>query len=128
MLLRVHFKHSGTFAKTYRYLTKNTRGTRLSILRDYGELGVRRLMDATPVDSGETSASWYYTIKEESDTTSLYFCNSNINDGVPIAIILQYGHGTNNGGWVTGIDYINPALRDIFNELADSLWKEVASD
>lgn len=88
-------------------------------------MGVEVLSSATPVNTGLTSQSWYYEIKNQNGVITLNFCNSNINDNVPIAIILQYGHGTNNGGWVEGIDYINPAIQPIFNKIADEAWKEV---
>ena len=94
-------------------------------LRKYGEKGVNALKEATPKDSGLTATSWKYKIEKEAGKTSLTFYNSNVQNGVPIAIILQYGHGTRNGGWVEGYDYINPAIRPIFKELADAAWREV---
>ena len=80
---------------------------------------------ATPVDSGETAASWDYEIANKKGSARIKFTNSHIVKGVPIAIILQYGHGTRNGGWVEGRDYINPAIQPIFDELAEKAWKEV---
>ena len=94
-------------------------------LEKYGELGVAALSAVTPVDTGVTSQSWYYKIKRDSSGASIQFCNSNVNDGVPIAIILQYGHGTRNGGWVEGRDYINPALTAVLNTLLNDLTREV---
>ena len=82
-------------------------------------------MSATPIDSGKTAASWYYEIREEKNSTVISFCNSNIQNGVPIAVILQYGHGTGTGGWVQGRDYINPAIQPIFDEIANRAWREV---
>ena len=82
-------------------------------------------MSATPIDSGKTASSWYYEIQEEKDSTVISFCNSNIQNGVPIAVILQYGHGTGTGGWVQGRDYINPAIQPIFDEIANRAWREV---
>lgn len=96
-----------------------------SVLDKYGELGVAALSAVTPVDTGVTAQSWYYKIKRDSKGASIQFCNSNINDGVPIAIILQYGHGTRNGGWVEGKDYINPALTAVLNNLLHDLTREV---
>lgn len=96
-------------------------------LDKYGALGVEALMNATPIDSGTTASSWYYEIQRQNGVVSLVFKNSNIIDYVPIAVILQYGHGTGTGGWVEGIDYINPALRSVFQNLADEAWKEVTS-
>lgn len=95
------------------------------ILDKYGKRGVRALADATPKDSGTTADSWYYTVKKHFGMAELSFGNKNMLDDVPIAIIIQYGHATKNGSWVEGTDYINPALRDVFNDLADELWKEV---
>lgn len=96
-----------------------------SVLERFGDAGVAALMSATPIDTGLTASSWYYTITETNGRKSINFCNSHINEGVPIAIILQYGHATGNGGWVEGLDYINPALRPIFNQIADEAWREV---
>ena len=83
------------------------------------------LASATPVDTGLTASSWYYEISNKNGSAMISFHNSNIQNGVPIAIILQYGHGTRNGGWVEGRDYINPAIRPIFDRIADDAWKEV---
>lgn len=95
-------------------------------LDKYGKRGVEALQNATPVDTGLTKYSWYYTIENEKGNVSLSFHNSHVNNGVNIALILQYGHATKNGGYVEGIDYINPALQPIFQELADEAWREVA--
>ena len=91
----------------------------------YGREGVAALASATPVDSGLTASSWYYEIINRNGTAQITFYNSNIQNGVPIAIILQYGHGTRNGGWVQGRDYINPAIQPIFDRIANDAWKEV---
>lgn len=96
-------------------------------LEKYAREGVTALASATPVDSGETAASWDYEIQKGNGKVSIYWTNSNINDGVPIAVILQYGHGTNGGGYVQGRDYINPAIRPIFDKIAENAWKEVTS-
>ena len=90
-----------------------------------GRAGVAALSSATPVDSGETAASWYYEITNKNNTITISFHNSNIQNGVPIAILLQYGHGTGTGGWVQGRDYINPAIQPIFDQIAEYAWKEV---
>lgn len=116
---------TGSFNKTINMLKKSSKYLNNVDLRKYGEKGVRALREATPKDSGETAMSWKYKIEKEAGKTSLVFYNSNVQNGVPIAIILQYGHGTKNGGWVEGYDYINPALRPIFKELADAAWREV---
>lgn len=96
-----------------------------SILNMYGHKGVEALKNATPVATGKTSESWYYEIEKGKDYVRLNFNNSNVVDGNNIAILIQYGHGTKNGGYVVGRDYINPALKPIFDELADSAWKEI---
>jgi hypothetical protein len=95
------------------------------ILSKYGSIGQNALSNATPKDSGETSQSWSYTIVQKPGYYSIRWHNSHVNDGVPIAIILQYGHGTGTGGYVEGRDYINPAVRPIFEEMANEAWKEV---
>ena len=94
-------------------------------LDKYGREGVKALESATPVDTGLTARSWYYEIKKTNGSVSISFYNSNIQNGIPIAIILQYGHGTGTGGWVEGRDYINPAIQPIFDKIAEKAWKEV---
>ena len=121
----ISFRQKGDFSKINRFLERAKEAARLSILDKYGREGVAALSSATPVDSGETASSWYYEIKHEKGSASITFNNSNINEGVPIAIILQYGHGTGTGGWVEGRDYINPAIQPIFDKIVDAAWKEV---
>ena len=99
----------------------------MSDLDKYGQEGVAALASATPVDSGETANSWYYKIERTKGSVKIVFCNSNIQNGVPIAIILQYGHGTRNGGWVEGRDYINPAIQPIFDKITNEMWREVTN-
>ena len=121
----ITFRQKGDFSKTYKFLEKVKEIVNLGDLDKYGRAGVAALASATPVDSGETANSWYYEIKHQNGVASISFLNSNINNGVPIAIILQYGHGTGTGGWVEGRDYINPAIQPIFDQIADNAWKEV---
>ena len=121
----IRFRQKGDFSKLTKYLTKAVKGVHINNLEKYGQEGVNALSSATPVDSGRTASSWYYTIETNNNKSKINFCNSNIQNGVSIAIILQYGHGTNNGGYVVGRDYINPALQPLFDELADRAWKEV---
>ena len=121
----ISFRQKGDFSKLSRYLERAKGAARLSILDKYGREGVAALSSATPVDSGETANSWFYEIKHNNGSASITFCNSHINKGVPIAIILQYGHGTGTGGWVEGRDYINPAIQPIFDRIVDAAWKEV---
>lgn len=117
----------GNFKKTNRFLHNIIEHHYMNRMRYYGELGVEELRRATPQDSGETAKSWSYEIVEEKGTTSIYWKNDHYNNGVNIAIILQYGHATRNGAWVEGTDYINPALKPIFDRMAQEAWKEVVS-
>ena len=121
----ISFRQKGDFSKLNRFLERAKEAARLSILDKYGREGVAALASATPVDSGETANSWYYEIKYDKRSATITFNNSHINKGVPIAIILQYGHGTGTGGWVEGRDYINPAIQPIFDKIVDEAWKEV---
>ena len=121
----ITFRHKGDFSRLTRYLEKAKEVVHLGDLDKYGRAGVAALASATPVDSGKTADSWYYEIQNQNGRASITFLNSNINDGVPIAIILQYGHGTGTGGWVEGRDYVNPAIQPIFDKIADDAWKEV---
>lgn len=121
----IRFKQKGDFSKLERYLKKVKETSYERLLDKYGKEGVAALSAATPVRTGETANSWYYRIREEKGKVSIDFCNSNIQNGIPIAIILQYGHGTNNGGWVEGRDYINPAIQPIFDKIAKNAWEEV---
>ena len=121
----ISFRQKGDFSKLTAYLEKAKEAVHLGDLDKYGREGVAALASATPVDSGLTANSWYYEISNKNGSVTISFFNSNIQNGVPIAIILQYGHGTGNGGWVQGRDYINPAIRPIFDKIADEAWKEV---
>lgn len=122
----VSFKQHGDFSNIRKYLEKGKKGINDSVLNEYGQIGVAALAAHTPVRTGKTAKSWSYSIEKKEGSVSLSFHNSNIQNGVPIAIILQYGHGTNNGGWVEGVDYINPAIRPVFEEISEKLWKEVS--
>jgi len=118
---------SGNFNNTERFLNGAKKLDIKRILESYAKEGVRALASATPVDSGLTASSWDYKIDISKGSYSISWTNSNVVDGVPIAIILQYGHGTGTGGYVQGRDYINPALKPIFDKLADSVWREVSN-
>lgn len=121
----IHVKQKGSFDKTEKFLKKSFGRDYISVLEKFGQQGVSALSAATPIDSGLTAVSWSYEIVQEKSNISIIWKNSNINKGINIAIILQYGHGTRNGGYVNGIDYINPALKPIFEKMADAAWKEV---
>lgn len=123
----VTIRPKGNFKKTNTWLQKIKGIVKQSTLDKYGRAGVQALSAATPVDSGVTASSWYYEIERTSNSATIIFKNSNINEGVPIALILQYGHGTGTGGYVQGRDYINPAIRPIFDQMSQDAWKEVTS-
>lgn len=124
----ITFESKGDFSKLTRWLERARNSIHVGELDKYGKAGVAALAEATPKDSGLTAASWYYEIQNENGRATINFLNSNLVGGryqVPLAIILQYGHATKNGGWVEGIDYVNPAIRPIFEAIADEAWKEV---
>ena len=124
----ISFAQHGDFKKSLTFMTRvrsrNVRG----ILEKYGQRGVEALASATPKATGKTAASWSYEIKMDDNGATLCWKNANIVDGVPIAVILQYGHGTRNGGYVEGVDYINPAMRPIFERIAARAWGEVRTE
>ena len=122
----ISFRQKGDFSKLTSFLERAKNVIKIGELDKYGREGVAALASATPVDSGLTASSWYYKIERQNGSASINFYNSNINEGVPIAIMLQYGHGTGTGGWIEGRDYINPAIQPIFDKIADDAWKEVA--
>lgn len=123
--MKIGIVQKGSFKHTEKLLKKSLGRDYRSILDKYGQRGVSALSAATPVDTGDTAACWDYEIIQNGSTISIVWNNYNINRGVNIAVILQYGHATRNGGWVEGRDYINPALQPIFDQLADEAWKEV---
>lgn len=123
----ITFRQKGDFSKLNHYFEKLKEGIKMGNLDKYGRAGVEALSSATPKDTGQTASSWYYEIKRSNGSVSIQFKNSNVHEGVPIAVILQYGHGTGTGGWVEGRDYINPAIQPIFDEIANNAWKEVTS-
>ena len=121
----ITFRHKGDFSKLTRFLERAKNVVKIGDLDKIGKAGVDALASATPVDTGLTASSWYYEIENKNGSIEIRFNNSNIQNGVPIAIILQYGHGTRNGGWVEGRDYINPAIQPIFDKLSKEAWEEV---
>ena len=118
-------KHTGSFKKVEKFLKTMNKRDYMATLRKYGEQGVASLEEATPKDSGVTAGSWSYEIQKEKDGYVIYWRNSSRNKGVNIALLLQYGHATGWGAYVKGIDYINPALKQVFKDMADALWEEV---
>ena len=121
----ISFRQKGDVSKLTSFLERAKETVYLGDLNKYGRQGVAALASATPVDTGKTASSWSYKIENNNGSVSISFENSNVQDGVPIAIILQYGHGTRNGGWVEGRDYINPAIQPIFDQIVDDAWREV---
>lgn len=119
--------HKGDFKGLSTYLNRVLQASRFKAAKKYAEEGVAALASATPVETGLTANSWYYEIEDQNGTVTIRFNNSNVNKHVNIALILQYGHGTRNGGYVQGRDYINPALQPIFDKMADAAWKEVTN-
>ncbi len=126
-MIRLKVSGDKKFKKTNTFFQKMLDPIKLSTLDRYGREGVLALQSATPIDSGLTAQSWQYKIERSNERLSISFYNTNINNGVNIAIILQYGHGTRNGGWVEGRDYINPAIQPIFDKIVDEAWKEVTN-
>ena len=124
----ITFQHKGNFIKATKFFERAKKGARITVLDKYAKQGLSALMSVTPVDTGKTANSWYYDIERTSKNVRINYYNSNVVKGVPIAIILQTGHGTGTGGWVEGRNYINPAIQPIFDEIAKTAWKEVIGD
>ena len=116
------------FPKTRSYLTRLTKREWYRDLDRFGERGVQALRYATPVDTGLTAESWDYRVLISGKSARIEWFNTNDANGVPIAVLIQYGHGTRNGGWVEGIDYINPAMSSVFQSIAEDVWEEVTRD
>lgn len=123
----ITFRHKGDFSKTEKFFNALLKLDYINVLERYGKAGVSALASATPKDDGTTASSWNYEITNNRKEMSIVFTNSNINNGVNIAIILQYGHGTRNGGYVAGRDYINPAIQPIFDKMANDAWEEITN-
>ena len=123
--MRITFKQRGDLSRTQRFLRNAQAAIKFRNLDTYAEQGLAALKNATPYETGETANSWYYEIERTQNSVSIVYKNSNIQNGVQIAVILQYGHGTGTGGYVQGRDYINPAIRPVFDKLANDAWEEV---
>lgn len=121
----ITFRHKGDLSKARRYFERVKEAARVSILDKYGREGVAALSSATPIETGLASRSWNYEIERGRGYSRITFSNSDIEDGFPVAIMLQYGHGTGTGGWVQGRDYINPAIQPVFDRIAEAAWREV---
>lgn len=124
--ISIHFTESGSFQKTFKFLKSMQEKSFLKNLDSYGRQGVAALASATPVRTGLTANSWNYEIEYNDDNVTVRWYNTNVvNDWFNVAIMIQYGHGTGTGGWVQGIDYINPAIQPIFEKMAADMWVEV---
>lgn len=121
----IRIKAKGSYKKTFTWMERLLDYFNRGGLNKYGVRGVKALQAATPKDSGKTADSWVYDIVRESGKVSIVWSNTNVNDGVNIAVILQYGHGTGNGGYVEGRDYINPAMHSVFDSIAKDAWREM---
>ena len=125
--MNVTVTQKGDFSKTEKFLAHAKDPDFLDKLDKYGRMGVNALRQATPKDTGKTADSWDYIIRKTTNTATIIWTNSNVNKGVNVALLIQYGHGV-RGGYVQGIDYINPALKPVFDKIAKNAWKEVTSD
>ena len=123
----IRLTSKGDFSNTFRFLKKVDNFQITKILDKYGKMGVNALANATPLDSGKTAESWGYEISVKKEGATIHWTNTNQNNGVYIAVILQYGHGTGTGGYVQGIDYINPAIRPVFDKIVEEAWMEVVN-
>ena len=121
----IRLTSKGDFSNTFRFLKKMDNFQITKILDKYGKMGVNALANATPLDSGKTAESWGYEISVKKEGATIHWTNTNQNNGVYIAVILQYGHGTGTGGYVRGVDYINPAIRPVFDKIVEEAWMEV---
>lgn len=121
----ITIKCTGDFKNTTKFLERARKLSIQQIMERYGQEGVKALQAATPIDTGETASMWGYEISNKRGSSSITWTNDSINDGIPIVILIQYGHGTKNGGYVSGVDFINPAIQNVIDKLADSIWEEV---
>ena len=126
-LKMIRFTVKGNFDRTFKFLKKMENFEVKDILEKYAQVGVQALASATPVDSGQTASCWSYEIEASGEDATIYWTNTNQNKGVYIAVILQFGHGTGTGGYVQGRDYINPAIRPVFDQIANEAWAEVVN-
>ena len=126
MGLSITVRSKGSFKNTENFFTKLITRRYAKVLAKYGEMGVQLLSANTPVDTGKTASSWSYEVIDDDQGISVIWSNSNVEKGwANVALLLQYGHATGTGGYVRGIDYINPALKPVFDELAEAAWTEV---
>lgn len=122
----IKYSTKGDFANTFKFLRRDRRSLIMSVLRKYGELGKQELSRSTPVDTGLTSSSWTYEVRNSGHTYTIAWSNNNTVNGIPVVILLQYGHSTGTGGYVRGVDFINPTMKPIFEKIKNEIWKEVS--
>ena len=123
----ITFKHKGDFSKTEKFLKKAKDADFYKHMEQYAQMGVEALREATPLDTGETANSWTYEINVSKNSAEITWINTHTNKGENIAILIQYGHGTGTGGYVSGQDYINPAMKSVFDKIIEGIWKEVTA-
>ena len=123
----IRVESSGSFDNTVKFLKFLQSGRMFNVLDRYGRMGVDELRANTPKESGETANSWGYRVINQNGIHGIEWYNTHVNDGVNVAVLIQYGHGTGTGGYVEGIDYINPALRPVFQAMADDIWRQVSN-
>ena len=121
----ISFVSKGDFSKTDKFIERALGVIKMGSLDKYGKAGVEALRFATPKDTGETANSWGYRVVHKKESSTIEFYNTNTSNNIPVAILIQYGHGTRNGGYVVGRDYINPAIRPLFDQIAEDAWKEM---
>jgi hypothetical protein len=121
----IEVKASGDFNQTEKFLAMMKQGEVFSILEQYGQIGRDALSAATPIDSGLTAESWTYEVINKKGVYEIIWRNTNLKNGIPVAILIQYGHATGTGGWVEGLDYVNPVIRPLFKQIADDVWERV---
>jgi hypothetical protein len=121
----ISIESKGSFKNTESYLARAKRADAFNVLNQYGAMGVRALAAATPMDTGLSAQSWTYSVEKRRGRYTIVWKNTNVVNGTPVVILIQYGHGTGTGGWVQGRDFINPAMRPVFDQIADAVWREV---
>ena len=119
---------TGSFKNSFRFLQFLSRREYFNRLNEYGQRGVEALSRATPKDTGKTAASWRYEVDTSLNSVSISWINDNVVGGVPLVILLQYGHGTRGGGYVRGKDFINPSIKPIFDDIEEAVWREVTAN
>lgn len=124
----IKITQKGDFKNTDRFFMRVIKREYMKLFNEVGKAGVKALQEATPKKTGTTAASWTYSVEETNGGLSISWNNSNANDGANVAILIQLGHGTASGAYVKGVDYINPALKPVFDAFANKVWWEVTGN